>query len=196
MYDISYILDPTFYGLPGYYRYDYSGKGVQAYIIDSGIQQMHNEFTTINEYGEITGSRVSCGHNFRANLNETCDDGWGHGTHVAGIIGGKTYGVAKDVSLIAVKVFGADASCRFADILAAIEFVMEQKELDPSQPMLINLSLGTSQVSEAINIAVDQVSCINCYILPVTKCSLGNYFFVSYRMKLQANGKFIELDIY
>lgn len=117
---------------------------------------MHNEFTYINETtGEIL-SRVSCGINLRENLNETCEDEWGHGTHVAGIIGGNTYGVAKNIELITVKVFGSDATCRFVDILAAIEYVILQKENNPNQSMLINLSLGTSRVADVLNDAVNQ----------------------------------------
>lgn len=142
-------------GLTNQYRYDWTGHGVIAYVIDSGIQALHGEFTTIHDDGRIT-SRASCGKNFRLDLRETCENSWGHGTHVASIIGGKTFGVAKNVSLVSVKVVGNDGSSRFSDIVAGIEYVIEQKILNPNQPMLINISLGTSSVSKMINAAVDQ----------------------------------------
>jgi subtilisin family serine protease len=150
------VATSTFQGLTDNYRYDLTGAGVKAYIIDSGIQSMHGEFTSVAADGSVT-SRVTCGKNFREDLGEDCEDDWGHGTHVAGLLGGNTYGVAKDVQMIAIKVFGGDATSRFSNIIAGIEYVMEQKEQDPNQPMVLNLSLGTSAVSELMNEAVNAV---------------------------------------
>jgi subtilisin family serine protease len=65
-------------------------------------------------------------------------------------------GVAKNVRLVAVKVFGADGTSRYANIIAAIEFVMKRKRQNPNQPMVINLSLGTAQVAELLNEAVNE----------------------------------------
>jgi subtilisin family serine protease len=79
---------------------------------------------------------------------------WGHGTFVAGIVGGNFYGVAKDVTLYSVKVFGPDGTCRFGDLVDSIKYVTELKLANPSQPMIINLSLGTSRESKALNKAV------------------------------------------
>lgn len=92
-------------------------------------------------------------------LNETCEDDWGHGTYVAGILGGNTYGVAKRVSIISLKVVGSDGSSRFSDVIAAIEHVIEQKILNPYQPMVMNLSLGTSKhVKLLVNAVNDAVA--------------------------------------
>jgi len=77
--------------LDSVYRYgNWTGAGVRAYVIDSGIQASHHEFrfdTTTNTNHDETASRVTCGRNFRANLGEDCEDEWGHGTHTAAVIG-------------------------------------------------------------------------------------------------------------
>ena len=91
-------------------------------------------------------------------LGENCNDEWGHGTHVAAIIGGKTYGVAKNVNLVALKVFGADGTSRFSDIIAALEFVVQQKRNEPNVPMVINMSLGTKRKAILLNRAVDKAT--------------------------------------
>ena len=70
--------------------------------------------------------------------------------------GGRTFGVAKEVELVAVKVFGGNGLCRFGDVIAAIDFVVDEKMLDPGQPMVINLSLGTPRVAKLLNQAVDR----------------------------------------
>jgi serine protease len=102
-----------------------------VYIIDTGVRLSHHEFA----------NRVSCG--FSA-YYDNCEDQYGHGTHVAGIIGGTISGVAKNASLVAVKVLGDDGSGTWADVLAGIEYVINEKKKCPQAPMVINMSLGDS----------------------------------------------------
>lgn len=68
------------------YHYAYTGRGVRVYIIDSGVQINHVEFNP-KAKNNTTKRRARCGKNFRNDLGESCDDEWGHGTHVAAIIG-------------------------------------------------------------------------------------------------------------
>ena len=76
--------------------------GVEAYIIDTGVLTTHNEFKS------TTGSRAVWGINYAGDgVNQDCN---GHGTHVAGTVGGNTYGLAKNVTIIAVKVLDCDGS--------------------------------------------------------------------------------------
>lgn len=82
--------------LDGSYTYPAKAGGITAYIVDTGINTLHQEF----------GGRARWGAN--AVFMEGATDCNGHGTHVAGTVGGATYGVAKEVSLVAVKV----ADCR------------------------------------------------------------------------------------
>ncbi|KAI9291851.1 subtilisin-like protein, partial [Neoconidiobolus thromboides FSU 785] len=122
------------------YSYDSDGgSGVTAYIIDSGIDVNHNEF----------GGRAEWGTNM---LRGTKDrDNVGHGTHVAGIIGSETYGVAKAVKLVAIKVFDPSANSANSDVIAAIDWVIHNHSRGPA---IINLSLSSSY-STTLNSAVE-----------------------------------------
>lgn len=85
-------------GFDTYVYDDSAGEGTYAYVIDSGINIDHEEF----------GGRASLGETFVSGAH--VDDA-GHGTHVAGTIGGSTYGVAKNTNLISVKVFDSSGVC-------------------------------------------------------------------------------------
>ena len=87
--------------LSGSYTYERPENGVTAYVIDSGILPTHQEF----------GGRASVGADFVGDGRNGIDCN-GHGTHVAGTIGGATYGVAKDVDLVAVRVFACTGGSR------------------------------------------------------------------------------------
>ncbi|GAX26484.1 hypothetical protein FisN_23Lh009 [Fistulifera solaris] len=120
-------IDQTSLPLDGTYEYDYDGTGVKVYILDTGIRSTHQELV----------GRVTCGQNFV--IGEDCGDSNGHGTHVAGTVGGLTVGVAKNVNLVTVKVFGFDGSAEFSTIINAIEFVIADS---PGSLKVINMSLG------------------------------------------------------
>jgi len=124
--------------LTGLYRYDLEGSGVVAYIIDTGILVTHTEF----------GTRASFGANFVGDgKNSDCN---GHGTHVAGTVGGKTYGVAKQVSLVAVKVLGCTGSGTYAGVISGIQYAASDRK---GRPGVANMSLGGGK-STAVNDAV------------------------------------------
>jgi subtilisin family serine protease len=111
------------------YTYDFTGAGVRAFIVDTGIRTTHTNF----------GGRASWGTDC---TGEGQSDGNGHGTHVAGTVGSATYGIAKGVSLIAVKVCTAGGSCPNSAILCGVNYVTGQKNNNPSIPMVANMSLG------------------------------------------------------
>ncbi|MBN1313800.1 MAG: S8 family peptidase [Anaerolineae bacterium] len=119
------------------YHWDYDGSGVHAYIIDTGIRISHNEFRGRASYGyNAAGSGVPA-------------DDHGHGTHVAGTVGGSTYGIAKAVNLYAVKVCDSGGSCPTSSIVAGIDWVTNNHQ----NPAVANMSLGGS-ASTAIDSAV------------------------------------------
>jgi cerevisin/serine protease len=124
--------------IDGEYIYNDSGngKGVTAYIIDTGIYTQHSEFE----------GRASWGTN---TVDNDDTDGNGHGTHVAGTVGGKTFGVAKDCDLVAVKVLSAEGSGSTAGVIAGIQWVADKAK----KPATANLSLGGG-FSTALNSAV------------------------------------------
>lgn len=119
-------LDETFH-------YVGTGEGVWAYVLDSGIRFTHEEF----------GGRATLGADFHDQPNGG-DDCQGHGTHVAATVGGATYGVAKEVNLVAVRV-GRPCPSPYIDsgqLLAAADWVTAQKIANPDRTMLVNMSIG------------------------------------------------------
>jgi subtilisin family serine protease len=127
------------------YHYDAAGKGVRAYVIDTGINVKHADF----EGRAILGADVT---KDKGTKNENID-GHGHGTHVAGTIGSKTWGVAKEVELVAVKVFdttGGEADD--ATVIAGVDFAIADHEQNP-KPAVINMSLG-GEASQLLDDAV------------------------------------------
>lgn len=124
--------------LDNQYHYQYTGKGVTAYIIDTGIQATHSEFT----------DRVGTGIDYVNDGNGT-DDCNGHGTHVAGTVGGVTYGVAKDVSLIPVRVLDCNGNGSTSNVIASLSWILE----NATQPAVVNMSLGANSSPSASYIA-------------------------------------------
>jgi subtilisin family serine protease len=118
------------------YRYDVSGTGVHAYVLDTGIRISHQDF----------GGRATFDHNAAGGVNTDCN---GHGTHVAGTIGGARYGVAKSVRLHAVKVLDCNGSGTTAGVIAGIDWVTANHV----KPAVANMSLGGS-VNTALDDAV------------------------------------------
>ena len=113
--------------LSGTFGYTNTGQGVNAYIIDTGIRYDHAEF----------GGRASFGFDaFTDGQNgNDCD---GHGTHVAGTVGGTTYGVAKAVTLKAVRVLDCGGSGSWSGVIAGMDWVTANHV----KPAVANMSLG------------------------------------------------------
>lgn len=104
-----------------------AGAGVTVYVIDSGIMFNHTDFE----------GRAKNGKNFVK--NEPNYDEKGHGTHVAGIVGGKKYGVAKKVNLVSVKVLDSQGGGELSDILKGLDWVIQKAK---GTRAIINMSLG------------------------------------------------------
>nr|WP_221277125.1 S8 family peptidase [Deinobacterium chartae] len=109
------------------YTYNRTGAGVTAYIVDTGIRTTHAEF----------GGRARAGYS-AINDGRGSNDCNGHGTHVAGTVGGSTYGVAKGVSLVAVRVLNCSGSGSYSGIIAGLDWIGRNK----SGPSVANMSLG------------------------------------------------------
>ena len=105
------------------YTYNADGTGVHAYIIDTGIMTSHPDF----------GGRASWDYNAIDSNNTDCQ---GHGTHVAGTVGSKTYGVAKNVRLHAIKMMNCSGSTTSSAILSAINWVTRNAQ----RPAVANTS--------------------------------------------------------
>ncbi|WP_250214713.1 S8 family peptidase [Acrocarpospora catenulata] len=121
-------------------RYSYAGNGagVTAYIIDTGILTTHQDF----------GGRAVSGRDFVDNDADATDCN-GHGTHVAGTVGGTTYGVAKGVKLVGVRVLDCAGRGSNSSVIAGIDWVTQ----NAAKPAVANMSLGGS-ASTALDTAV------------------------------------------
>lgn len=111
----------------GYSWPESAGAGVTAYVIDTGIRITHKDF----------GGRAGYGWDFVGN-DKAAGDGNGHGTHVAGIIAGTTYGVAKKAKVVSVRVLDNAGSGTTAQVIAGIDWVTRHAH----KPAVANLSLG------------------------------------------------------
>lgn len=135
-------LDETFH------YYDSAGAGVNAYIVDTGIRIGHNEFEDRAEYG----------YNFHDGTANAEDDN-GHGTHVAGTVAGATYGLAKNATLIAVKVLGRLGSGSLTNVAAGVAWVAEQHNASSNKKTVANMSLGSSastSMDQAVEAAIEE----------------------------------------
>ena len=124
--------------LSGTYTYTSTGSGVNAYIIDTGIRRTHTQF----------GSRAFVGFDAIGD-GRNSNDCNGHGTHVAGTVGGSTYGVAKGVRLYAVRVLSCSGSGSTSGVIAGIDWVTRNH----IKPAVANMSLGGG-ASSALDTAV------------------------------------------
>lgn len=106
------------------YRYSRTGDAVRAYVLDTGIRSTHQEML-----GRVTL------HDVLGGTGEDCN---GHGTHVAGILGGSTYGVAKRVRLVGVRVLDCAGSGSSAGVIAGVDWVTA----NAVRPAVATLSLG------------------------------------------------------
>jgi subtilisin family serine protease len=121
------------------YNYTPTGSGVRAYIIDTGILTTHSQF----------GGRASGGYTAISDGRGSTDCN-GHGTHVAGTVGGSTYGVAKSVTLIAVRVLDCAGSGTNSGVIAGMDWVANNR----ITPAVANMSLGggaSTAVDDAVN---------------------------------------------
>lgn len=135
-------VDQRAHPLNGLYGYDFTGLGVNVYILDTGIRITHQDFGG-RAFGALDAIRDGNGTN----------DCHGHGTHVAGTVGGSTYGVAKQVRLFAVRVLGCGGSGTWAGVISGIDWVVA----NGARPAIMSASLGGGinlAVNEAVNTAV------------------------------------------
>ena len=131
-------LDERDLPLSGTYSYTRTGSGVNVYVIDTGIRRTHTQF----------GGRAVSGFTAINDGRGTTDCN-GHGTHVAGTVGGSTYGVAKSARLYAVRVLSCSGSGTTSGVIAGVDWV----RANHVKPAVANMSLGGS-ASSSLDTAV------------------------------------------
>lgn len=123
------------------YSYLQTGSGTTAYIVDTGILSSHQEFS----------GRVLSGYTAISDGNATTDCN-GHGTHVAGTVGGTTYGVAKNVNLVPIRILGCDGSGASSNVIAGLDWILKNGK----KPAVVNMSLGGA-TSSSLDSAVENL---------------------------------------
>ena len=136
-------IDQTSLPLSTTYNYTSTGSGVDAYVIDTGILGTHTEFT----------GRVKSGYSAISDGRGTSDCD-GHGTHVAGTVGGLNYGVAKAVSLVPVRVLNCVGSGSTSGVIAGINWAITNHQ--PGVKAVANMSLGGG-ISKSMDTAVNNL---------------------------------------
>lgn len=120
-----------------------TGSNIPVYVVDTGIYAAHSDFE----------SRVTAGFSVISDSIGSNDCN-GHGTHVAGTIGGKNYGVAKTVTLIPVRVLNCSGSGTYSGVIAGLDWIAANH---PSGvPGVVNMSLG-GPASSSVDIAVNNL---------------------------------------
>src|SRR5215203_144610 len=122
------------------YTFNFTGAGVRAYVIDTGIRATHSQFggRASNVFDAFGGSGADCN---------------GHGTHVAGTIGGSTYGVAKSSMPRGVRVLDCNGSGSNSGVIAGVDWVRNNR----INPAVANMSLGGG-ASSALDTAVNNLA--------------------------------------
>lgn len=134
------------YSVPGL-----TGKTVFVYVLDSGVRISHKEFTS-------RSGTPNAIHGLDAvERLDYATDCTGHGTHVAAVIAGHSFGVAKDATIISVRVIGCDGNGQTSRVLEGLEFVLEDSKAKNRSPAVVSMSLSTPR-SEAINEAVRKLA--------------------------------------
>nr|WP_228277653.1 S8 family peptidase [Acinetobacter haemolyticus] len=124
------------------YQYENTGAGVNLYVLDTGILATHQEFT----------GRVKKGFSAISDFNGTNDCN-GHGTFVAGLAGGTTYGVAKQINLIPIRVVGCSGSGLMSNMIAGIDWILKNGQ----KPAVVNISMG-GPAYEPLDTAIHNLS--------------------------------------
>lgn len=146
-------IDQRYLPLDGQFTANATGAGANAYILDTGIDYLHSEF----EGRAKPGFDAIGDGRYGADCN-------GHGTHVAGTVGGKTYGVARKASLISVRVLNCEGKGTYSGMVAGFEWTATHAALNPTKPAVLNGSLGGPK-SALVNAAATALS--ESGVLPV-----------------------------
>jgi len=140
--------------LDGLYTYETTASNVHAYIIDSGIRYNHSDF----------GGRVSTSIFFDA-FGGDGSDGNGHGTHVAGTVGGSTWGVAKGVQLYSVRVLDNRGSGSLAGVMGGVDWVTGRKVANPTHAIVANMSLSGGVMPDLDNAVRNSINAGVTYVV-------------------------------
>jgi hypothetical protein len=138
----------------GYYSYDFEGEGVLVYILDSGIDATSLDFDTRVQPGTTYYPPQDVG-------SAGNSDPYGHGTHVASLVGGTRFGVAKKVTLIPVRILDAQGTGSMDGLIKGLNWVLSDVKSRNAKNVVVNLSLdapfsttGDAKIAELQNAGI------------------------------------------
>ncbi|HSE16588.1 MAG TPA: S8 family serine peptidase [Pyrinomonadaceae bacterium] len=166
--------------LDGIYRYNRTGQGVDAYVVDSGILMSHSEFGGRAVRG-FDAYRTVADPNFGV-------DCFGHGTHVAGILGGRTYGAAKNVRLFSVRIADCGGGASAFNAIYGIDWAVGNYNGQvPKRPAVMNISYAFSYADGNSSILDNEVNYAISQGITVVVAA-GNFFYFSGGTSPQGSG--------
>ncbi|KAI8381582.1 peptidase S8/S53 domain-containing protein [Radiomyces spectabilis] len=146
------------HGTDGQYRFlNRKGEGTTVYVLDTGIREDHVDFKDRLTIGKTIVTSDPTDYN-------------GHGTFVAGVCCGTTYGVAKHAKVVSVKTLDDDGNGRLSDLLKGLEWVVQQHIQEEHPKNIINLSVG-ALYSQATNEAIEEAISLGLHVT----VAAGNY---------------------
>gem|GEM_PF-1356090 len=162
-------------GLDGNYNFSLTGAGVKVYVIDGGLFAAHQDFA--DRHSMTGASRVTTGYNATNGSTDTSDCfSHGHGTHVSGIIGGLSSGVAKDVTLVPVRFTSCQLSetemSRLSYLTSAFNWItLQQLNTNPVKTAVANLSSNALDWRDSIALRQAIKAMTNARVLLVQAAS-------------------------
>lgn len=154
--------------LDGIYSSNYTGKDIDVYVVDTGIDTLHSEFQNLAGSSRIVKNIYNAFINPRTNPSTNTDD-VGHGTHVSGTIGGLTVGLSPNANLYGLKILNSDGEGSSADVVLALDYVASQVK-SSGRRSLVSMSLGgpceddTACSSDSVVVAVEHLSSLGIMV--------------------------------
>jgi subtilisin family serine protease len=146
------------------YTYPNTGTGVTVYVIDSGLTPTHAEFASAHilpgiNFVQASDPATSCGKNRPADTTvdpaDTLDQA-GHGTAVSSLVVGAKYGVAKDATIVPVRILDCDGGGNTPDVTSAVDWIIGQHAADGT-PAVVNMSFGADFVAADLDAAAQSL---------------------------------------
>lgn len=160
-WDLDMLDGPTG-GLDGSYTYPNDGGGVTVYVIDSGIQRTHTQFSS---------ATIGAGYDFVDNDTDPSDCA-GHGTAVSSLVDGNTFGAAKGVTLVPLRVLDCSGSGSASDVIRAVDWIASTRAA--GAPAVANLSLGGTAPSGTSDLDTALQGLINSGVSVVAAAGNGD----------------------